>query len=364
MHILILQDFLRNGGTERQSILLAGDLSSAGHTVTLLTFRPGGCLAATVPPAVQHLALQPFDTRLDWFAPSLRGALLRTAPDVVLCMGRMANCHGWRIQRWLPGTPIVSTMRTGKTLPWLFQKTLRETRHIVANSHEAARILKAQYGVPSGKISVIHNAVVFEETSHVREGMGAGARIGVDAGARESEPVMICAAMFRPEKNQRELVEIATQLPRDKAWRLLFVGDGPTRAACERLAKERGIGGHVVFAGFHTNPCEFYHAADVAVLTSRSESLPNFLIEAHAHGLPSLAYAAGGVAECGGGVVPQGDRKAFLRQLDKLLFDPRYRAACAMAAKADVQQFSREKQLANYTELFSRLTGERLPVRE
>ncbi|MFM9091816.1 MAG: hypothetical protein ACKOUK_08765 [Verrucomicrobiota bacterium] len=40
MRLLILQDRLRSGGTERQSILLANAFAAAGHVVTLLTFRP------------------------------------------------------------------------------------------------------------------------------------------------------------------------------------------------------------------------------------------------------------------------------------------------------------------------------------
>jgi predicted ABC-type transport system involved in lysophospholipase L1 biosynthesis ATPase subunit len=44
MKILIIQDHLRSGGTERQSVLLANAFAAAGHPATLLTFRPGGPL--------------------------------------------------------------------------------------------------------------------------------------------------------------------------------------------------------------------------------------------------------------------------------------------------------------------------------
>ena len=50
MKILIVQDYLRSGGTERQSILLANAFTAAGHPTTLLTFRPGGALDGTVHP--------------------------------------------------------------------------------------------------------------------------------------------------------------------------------------------------------------------------------------------------------------------------------------------------------------------------
>ena len=69
MKIIVLQDYLRSGGTERHSILLARELSGLGHAATLLTFRPGGTLSATAGAA--HAALQPFDTGIDWLAPGL-----------------------------------------------------------------------------------------------------------------------------------------------------------------------------------------------------------------------------------------------------------------------------------------------------
>ena len=140
MKILILQDFLRSGGTERQCVLLANAFAAAGNKVTLLTFRPGGALAGTVSPAVHHAALQPFDLGLDWFAPGLISTVRRAAPDVILCLGRMANCHGWRLARF---APVVATMRTGKSLPAWFRRTLRAAAHVVANSEEAPFTISA-----------------------------------------------------------------------------------------------------------------------------------------------------------------------------------------------------------------------------
>src|SRR3954470_8366173 len=98
MKILIVQDFLRSGGTERQTILLANAFATAGHATTLLTFRPGGALSETVLATVTCRSLQPFDLGLDWFAPGLMRAVRRMGPDIVVCMGRMANCFAGRIR--------------------------------------------------------------------------------------------------------------------------------------------------------------------------------------------------------------------------------------------------------------------------
>ncbi|MFM9032031.1 MAG: hypothetical protein ACKOTF_15425 [Opitutaceae bacterium] len=65
MKILILQDFLRSGGTERQCVLLANAFAAAGQEVTLVTFRPGGALAGTVGAAVRRVTVQPCDLGLE-----------------------------------------------------------------------------------------------------------------------------------------------------------------------------------------------------------------------------------------------------------------------------------------------------------
>jgi glycosyltransferase involved in cell wall biosynthesis len=355
MKILLVQDHLRSGGTERQSILLTRAFAAAGHDATLLTFRSGGALAATAS-GLRTIALQQGDTGLDWFAPRLTGTAQKAQPDVVLCMGRMANCYGGRLQAKLPRAAVVCTMRTGKKLPWLFRRSLRLVRHVVANSHEAETVLIERYAVPARKISVIHNALVFgadnttDGTAHTRESLRK------QFGATAQTAVLLCVAMFRPEKNQRELIELVAQLPRDASWQLWLAGEGIARAACETFAREKGLTERVKFLGFHADPRPLYRAADIAVLTSRSESLSNFLIEAHAHGLPSVAYNVCGVAECGGFVAAPGDQSHFLASLTTLMTDATARVEAAAHVREFAREnFSQETQIRAYLDLFAQL---------
>lgn len=357
MKILVVQDYLRSGGTERQSVLLAGAFTAAGHESTLLTFRPGGPLAATCPPAVRRVSLQPFDTGLDWLAPGLGRAVAAIAPDLVLCMGRMANCYAGGLQQKFPGTAVIATMRTGKPLPRLFRRSLHIVRHIVANSQEARANLVAHHGLPVGKISVIYNSLVFPPASSLTRNLALRAQHGAGPGTA----VLLCVAMFRPEKNQRELIELAATLPAGTDWQLWLAGTGPTVAACQQLAAAHGLGARVKFLGFQPDPSALYRAADIAVHASRSESLSNFLIEAQAHGLPAVVYAAQGISECfvpgvTGWVVPQGDRAGFVARLQPLLADAAFRAACAPRARAFAgAQFEPAQQLRAYLDLLARL---------
>jgi len=360
--IWLLQDYLRSGGTERQTILLAKGFATAGHAAALVTFRPGGALATTLAPLVPRV-LQPFDTKLNWFAPGLLSAARAAAPDVILCMGRMANCHAGRLARALPETSVVATMRTGKALPSAFIRSLSFVSHIVANSRESAAILASRHGVPTAKLSVIANALVFPAASvpqtdrPLRAALGAGAHT----------VVMLCVGMFRPEKNQAALIRAAAGLAALKTtlpdWQLWLVGEGAERAVCERLVASLGLGARVRFLGFRPDPANAYDSADLAVLASGAESLSNFLIEAQSHGLPVVAVEVGGVRECclpglTGEVTPAGNDEAFISALVRWLTDTERRRRAAPLARAFAREsFNPQRQAGKYLVLFETLRG-------
>src|SRR5580704_2254073 len=179
MKILVLQDYLRSGGTERQSIFLTRAFASAGLDTVLLTFRPGGALSTGLGD-VAHRSLQPFDLGLDWFAPGLTRAVRILSPDGILCMGRMANCYAGGLQKKFPHIGVIGTMRTGKPLPSLYRDSLHRVWHVVANSHVSKSLLAAHYGVARERISVIHNSVVFPPAASLKR--NEALRIKLDAG--------------------------------------------------------------------------------------------------------------------------------------------------------------------------------------
>ncbi len=358
MKILIVQDYLRSGGTERHSVFLGAACAKLGHEVTLLTFRPRGALgddAENQPFAFK--SLQPFDLHLDWFAPGLLRTAAASAPDLVLCMGRMANCYAGFIQSRLPDAAVICTMRTGKSLPYLFLRSLKRCRRIIANSHVAKRVLTDQHNLPAHKIAVIHNPVLRSHSA------GAPRNIPLRRyyGANPSTVVLLNVAMFRPEKNQRELIEICSKLPGYLDWQLWLAGEGPARAKCERLAHDLGLGGRIRFLGYHTDPTPLYLASDLALLASQSESLPNFLIEAQLHGLPAVAYDIVGVGECfipgrSGYLIPNRDQPAFIEALDKLIRTPSLRQRFSDVGRRHAEaSFTAERQIQAHLSLFNEL---------
>lgn len=350
------------GGTERQALHLARHAAEAGHTVTLLLFRPGGPLwraPAELPFACE--VLQRRDTRVCLYAPGLGRALDRLRPDALLCMGRTANCYAGWIQERRPHLAVVGTIRTGKVLfPWHLW-SLGVVRAVLVNSRWWKRRLRER-GVPAERVHVVHNALLgggfAMPAAEARESLRREA--GVDPGT----VVLLQVASFRRGKRHAELLRTLAPLAGARGlppWRLWLVGTGAERARCERLAGELGLREQVRFWGFQQNPHPFYGAADLAVSASAEDSLPNFLIEAQSVGLPFVAADFRGVREaCQPGasalIVDRSDRAAFRAALVELMGDPARRVAMGERARAyAAQRFSPDRQADEVLEFIAAL---------
>jgi phosphatidylinositol alpha-1,6-mannosyltransferase len=134
------------------------------------------------------------------------------------------------------------------------------------------------------------------------DGAAVRARHGLDG-----RPVVVCVSRLVPRKGQdaliRALPEVRRRVP---GAALLVVGGGPHRAALERLAREGGVAGDVVFTG--SVPQEelpaHYAAGDVYAMPCRTrnrgldvEGLGIVYLEASAVGLPVVAGDSGGAPD-------------------------------------------------------------------
>ena len=68
-----------------------------------------------------------------------------------------------------------------------------------------------------------------------------------------------------------------------------MIGQGPDEAGLRVAVQEAGLAEYVEFLGVLANPYPEYRAADLFCLPSRTEGLPNVLIEALACGTPVVA---------------------------------------------------------------------------
>ena len=76
---------------------------------------------------------------------------------------------------------------------------------------------------------------------------------------------------------------------RDYPARLLLVGEGPYRPVIERLIEQHGLTGRVLLLGQRNDIPALLRGADIFLFCSRTEGLPNAVLEAMAAGLPVVA---------------------------------------------------------------------------
>jgi glycosyltransferase involved in cell wall biosynthesis len=123
-----------------------------------------------------------------------------------------------------------------------------------------------------------------------------------------------------PEKGVDLFVAALAELPEVYG---VIAGDGPERAALERLARERGVASRLLFTGvLSAREAErMVGALDVLVLPSRtrpnwSEQFGRVLIEAMASNVAVVASDSGAIAEVVGDgalLVPEDDAAALAR---------------------------------------------------
>ncbi len=93
-------------------------------------------------------------------------------------------------------------------------------------------------------------------------------------------PVLVAAGRLAPWKGFADLICAMKELSKKRHTRLLILGDGPLRLELEALVVKLGLTDVVSLQGYVENPLKFFSRADVFVLSSHVEGLPNVLVEA------------------------------------------------------------------------------------
>ncbi|MFQ5556731.1 MAG: glycosyltransferase family 4 protein [Acidimicrobiales bacterium] len=213
---------------------------------------------------------------------------------------------------------------------------LRRAAAVVALAPSAEASLRAVARVPAEKIVVIPNAVSVERHPPApdadRDGIRRAARrsLGLD-----DRPVVVHVGALSPEKAVDDLLAAVAELDPMQV-QLLLAGDGPDRTRLEALARTLEIDAR--FLGAIDDVPAVHAAADLAVLASRSESMPAALIEAGLAGLAVVATRVGAVSEIvrdgqTGLLVPPGDSHALAAAMRTLIDEAEIRQTMGIAAR-------------------------------
>jgi glycosyltransferase involved in cell wall biosynthesis len=365
---------LDRSGAEKQMVLLAAGLPRDRFAVEVAALTRLGPLEGALREAGVPVTLVGKRGKLDLFALRRLAGLMKAGRfDVVNTWIFAANVYG-RIAARMAGVPVVVTSEMAVDL-WKRPAELRVDRwlarwttRVVGNSDAVVRFYR-EAGVPEGKLERIYSGIGPE--GPVTRGRGA---VRAELATPDDAPVLLFVGRLAPQKGVDVLLRALDLLqhvePRVVTW---VAGEGPERARLEATARAFTLlpEGRVRFVGHREDVPDLIEAADVLVLPSRYEGLPNVVLEAMQRSRPVVATAAPGTDEVvEGGVtgvlVPVDDAQALARELRDLVRDPARRVRLGEAGRERAgREFGLDAMIGGYAELYERLAGVsgRSPVR-
>jgi glycosyltransferase involved in cell wall biosynthesis len=248
------------------------------------------CRDASIPVhIIPHLRreVNPFFDVPAWF--ETLHLVRKIRPDLI-------HAHTWksgfigRSVAAVHGTPSIYTVHMwpfGPALPLTWQiigprierLAARWSRRLITVSESAAEIGRQYRIAPASRIIAIENGI---KDCAVRAELHS-----------RTVPVIAMVARFTSLKDHDTLLRAFAKL--DSPAKLMLVGDGATRGAAEKLARELGIQQKVEFTGERSDIETLLREVDIFVLASKNELLPISIIEAMRAGLPVIASRLGGI---------------------------------------------------------------------
>ena len=275
-----------------------------------------------------------------------------------------ANFVG-RLAAWWAGVPIVVcgirvAERRSRIPLWLDRLTQAFVDHNVCVSQAVAEFSIRDSGLRPAKVSVIPNAVDFSFFAN------AEAVPRKDLGLSDSAPLTLFVGRLDPQKAPLVLLEaFARLLDRHPDWQLLFVGEGVLRSSMTEWIANHGLERSIRIVGWRPNVPQILKAADVLVLPSLWEGMPNIVLEAMASGLPVVVSRVEGTDELirdreSGLLVAPGSVAELELGIEAVLTDRDFSSRLAREAQQTALiSFTFESMVAAYEQLYSRLLANR-----
>lgn len=348
------------GGMERLNWHMAEELAKVADVHVV---GPGG--SAAVAPAgvrVAEAPLRPLWKFLLRARALARREALAWKPDIVLAGSGLtapialsaAGTCGARVAAYVHGLDI-ATKHPVYRAGWL--PALRRLDTVIANSHATAALCR-EIGIEPARVGIVHPGVELPADAGGPEGpTNAAPEAPASAGADSRDatrdtfrqrhdlgnrPLLLSVGRLTARKGLREFVSQA--LPRIASAHpnvmLLVVGDAPkdalhaqaqTPASIQAAAERGGVAENLRFLGKVSDDEleEIYRAADVHVFPVREipgdpEGFGMVAIEAAARGLPTVAFANGGVVDAvaegeSGRLIEPGNHLAFANAVARTL---------------------------------------------
>ena len=351
------------GGAKTHVIGLLEELSK-GNEVELVCFVDGPFAREALEKGINTRVLK--KRSLFHVARNLKKYLKNKNIDILHCHGSKANVVSVLMGR--TSCPILSTIHSDPRLDYmgrpaanwtiglLNRVALRIRDGWVAVSDAMKERMEGR-GYDGGRMHTIYNGIGFpKQLPHLpRQEYLQQQGLSWD----ESAVIFGIAARIDPVKDMTTLVKaFARTVAECPDARLMIAGIGDQEAEIRALAAELCPEGTVHFAGWLSDMNSFYHALDVNLLTSISETFPYAITEGARMRCCTISTAVGGVPRVvidgeTGYLITPGDADTLASRMIAVARDPklRTRLGCAIYEKVK-SEFSVEAMGRRQEEIY------------
>ncbi len=354
--VLLLGSQMQWAGTQKNLLIQALWLHERGYQVTVAFFYDKQEIGA------QWRNIYPFpilDLKSWQNNASTLTNLMRLLPGLMRLLRLLAHWHFDVIETftyhsnllgiplaWLAGIPVRIANHRGimsdlpRGLDRLHTRVINSglTTCLIAVS-EFIRQEAIRGGVHPDKITIIPNSVEIADVN-----FDIRWRIRNALGIAESKMLVLSVGRLSFEKGHDLFLQAARMiLQKQPKTVFALAGDGVLRHDLDRAAKQLGIHDAIRFLGYRQDIPELLAAADIFALTSRTEGMPNALMEAMAMGIAAVAFDVGGVSEVvqnerTGLLAPPEDVAAFANAVIRLISNSAERQRIARAGQEWMRQ--------------------------
>ena len=223
--------------------------------------------------------------------------LIRIRPTIIHSFLFRANILA-RIAGYLTGIPIIisSTRVMGgekKYFHYVEMITSFMVDHYVAVSESVQRYIIDKSKISAEKISVIYNGVNIKSQDNSCE-----QNPKMPFKIEDKDRILMTVGRLHKQKGHCYLIQAVSKVRKEfPNVKLLVAGEGEEENNLKKLVKSLDLTNEVIFAGLSSDIEGILSMAELFILPSLWEGLPNVLLEAMAAGKPVVATKVGGISE-------------------------------------------------------------------
>ena len=296
--IVFLLPRFSGGGAERVVLNLLTGLHNRGHSIGIIVFDLSGPLIKMVPEKVPiynlgtvslKRSIIPLINKINQLKPKVFFSTLGYINVAILAM-RWAlpkKTKIWVREANLPSISLVNNSHPRVTTI-LYRLLYRKTDKLICTSKRMRGEFVSDFLISSSIIDILPNPVDVETIIASSQAVKRFDKGGV---------CYIASGRLTFQKGFDRLLYWFSKLE-DKRSTLTILGDGVLKDELIRETESFNIQNRVKFIGFCDNPWQWYAGADVFLLSSRWEGMPNSVLESLACGTPVIATEeSGGIKE-------------------------------------------------------------------